>query len=154
MAAQLNPAPTDLAQVVDLRTIGSRDLAPLLEEETESWREQLEWDFGKSAELVRRYVDLHVLGGVALVENGAVTGYGYFVVEEDKVLIGDLYVRSALRTAERGRRAPRIGYRDGLRKRGREPHRSAVHDALRWVGSPVSDRAFSRLGFRAQILWR
>jgi ribosomal protein S18 acetylase RimI-like enzyme len=101
MAARLNPAPSGLSEIVDLRTLSSHDLDPLLEEEIDSWSEQLEWDFAKSAELVRRYVDLHVLGGVALVEAGAVTGYAYFVVEENKILIGDLYVRSAVRTAER-----------------------------------------------------
>ncbi len=101
MAARLNPVSSGLAEIVDLRTISSRDIDPLLDEETDSWRDELDWDFSKSAELVRRYVDLHVLGGVALVEAGAVTGYAYFVVEENKVLIGDLYVREAARTAER-----------------------------------------------------
>ncbi len=101
MAARLNPAPSELSEIVDLRTLSSRDLIPLLEEAVDSWREQLDWDFAKSAELVSRYVELHVLGGVALVENRAVTGYAYFVMEEDKALIGDLYVRRAVRTAER-----------------------------------------------------
>jgi len=101
MAARLNPAPSEILQVVDLRTVPASDLIPLLEEEVDCWSADLEWDFSKSADLVRRYVDLHVLGGVALIENGAVTGYSYFVGEENKVLIGDLYVRRAMRTAER-----------------------------------------------------
>ncbi len=101
MAARLNPATSGVSEIVDLRSLSSHELIPLLEEEIDSWSDQLEWDFSKSAELVRRYVDLHVLGGVALVEDSAVTGYAYFVVEENKVLIGDLYVRRALRTAER-----------------------------------------------------
>ena len=101
MAARLNPAPSETLQVVDLRTVSASGLISLLEEEVDCWRENLEWDFSRSADLVRRYVDLHVLGGVALIENGAVTGYSYFVVEENKVLIGDLYVRRAMRTTER-----------------------------------------------------
>jgi ribosomal protein S18 acetylase RimI-like enzyme len=61
----------------------------------------LEWDFDKSADLVRRFVDMSALNGTALVEDGDVAGYMYYVLEEDKGLIGDLYVRKSLRTVER-----------------------------------------------------
>ncbi len=87
--------------VVDLRRLSARDLEPLLEEETAAWRDELEWDFDKSAELVRRFVDLRALNGSALIEDNAVAGYMYYVLEENKGLIGDLYVRRDLRTAER-----------------------------------------------------
>jgi ribosomal protein S18 acetylase RimI-like enzyme len=87
--------------VVDLRRLSARDLEPLLEEETAAWRDELEWDFEKSADLVRRFVDLRALNGSALIEDNAVAGYMYYVLEENKGLIGDLYVRRDLRTAER-----------------------------------------------------
>src|SRR5262249_10339248 len=90
MAARLYPEPAP--QVVDLRRLGARDLEPLLEEECSGWLEELEWDFSKSADLVRRFVDMHALNGSALLEHGRVTGYMYYVLEDDKGLIGDLYV--------------------------------------------------------------
>jgi ribosomal protein S18 acetylase RimI-like enzyme len=102
MAARIEaPPPAYPAQVVDLRHVSSRLMEPLLEEETAEWRRDLEWDFEKSADLVRRFVDLHALNGCALVEGGEVTGYGYYVLEEHKGLIGDLYVRERWRAAER-----------------------------------------------------
>jgi ribosomal protein S18 acetylase RimI-like enzyme len=101
MAARLYPAPSRPPVVVDLRRLSARDLEPLLEEETAAWRDQLEWDFDKSADLVRRFVDLRALNGSALIEDNAVAGYMYYVLEENKGLIGDLYVRRDLRTAER-----------------------------------------------------
>jgi ribosomal protein S18 acetylase RimI-like enzyme len=101
MAARLYPAFRLPSGIVDLRRLHARDLEPLLEEETDAWREELEWDFGKSAELVRRFVDLRALNGAALLEDGEVAGYVYYVLEEKKALIGDLYVRRALRTVER-----------------------------------------------------
>jgi ribosomal protein S18 acetylase RimI-like enzyme len=73
----------------------------LLEEEIAAWRERLDWDYSKSAELVRRFVDLRALNGAALVEDGEVVGYAYYVVEERKGLIGDVYVRRTHRTLER-----------------------------------------------------
>ena len=101
MAARLHPAPERYREMVDLRSLSARDLESLLEEECHAWRNELEWDFEKSADLVRRFVDMSALSGSALVEDGEIAGYMYYVLEEDKGLIGDLYVREELRTVER-----------------------------------------------------
>lgn len=100
MAARLNPAPRR-PEVVDLRRLSARDLEPLLAEECASWIDELAWDFEKSADLVRRFVDMRALNGSALIENSQVTGYMYWVLEEEKGLIGDLYVARAQRTPAR-----------------------------------------------------
>jgi len=101
MAARLHPAPPAQPEIVDLRRLSITDLEPLLREESAAWREELDWDFEKSADLVRRFVDLRALNGSALLEGNQVTGYVYYVLEENKGLIGDLYVSRALRTRER-----------------------------------------------------
>ncbi len=101
MAARLHPAPLRPPEIIDLRRLPARDLEPLLQEETAAWREELEWDFEKSADLVRRFVDLRALNGCALVEGGEVTGYVYYVLEDNKGLIGDLFVRKEVCTADR-----------------------------------------------------
>ncbi len=81
-----------LERIVDLRQLRSRDLDPLLEEETEVWRDTLDWDFHASATLVRRFLDMQALTGYSLLINERPVGYSYFVAEEKKGLIGDLYV--------------------------------------------------------------
>ncbi len=101
MAARLHPALLRPPEIVDLRRLPARDLEPLLQEEMATWRQELDWDFEKSADLVRRFVDLRALNGCALVEDGAVTGYLYYVLEDNKGLIGDLFVRREVRTADR-----------------------------------------------------
>lgn len=94
MAARIEAAPhANAPQLVDLRQLRAVDLEPLLREETETWRETLDWDFSKSADLVRRFVDLRALNGSALLAGDEVAGYCYFVLEDHKGLIGDLYVR-------------------------------------------------------------
>ena len=55
------PTPSPAEEIVDLRRLSARELEPLLEEETATWRDELEWDFVKSADLVRRFVDLRAL---------------------------------------------------------------------------------------------
>ena len=98
MAALTEPALQP--DLVDLRELRAADLEPLLSEEIDTWEETLDWDFRKSADLVRRFVDLRALNGCALVDRGDVIGYAYFVLEERKGLIGDLYVRRAVRTSD------------------------------------------------------
>ncbi len=101
MAARLHPALPRTQQIVDLRRLSARDLEPLLAEETAAWNQELEWDFEKSAELVRRFVDLRALNGSALLEGGVVAGYVYYVLEDNKGLIGDLYVSRDVRDLDR-----------------------------------------------------
>jgi ribosomal protein S18 acetylase RimI-like enzyme len=101
MAARLDPAPrAQSPSLVDLRQLRSEDLGPLLDEEVNTWRDLLDWDFGKSAELVRRFVDLRTLNGFALVDGREAVGYAYYVLEEHKGLIGDLFLRQAFRTLQ------------------------------------------------------
>ena len=99
MAARIHPepAPPDL---VDLRRVSARDLDPLLKEEIALWRSELDWEFEKSADLVRRFVDLRALSGFALVARGRLIGYLYYVLEENKGLIGDLYLARSHRNPE------------------------------------------------------
>jgi ribosomal protein S18 acetylase RimI-like enzyme len=101
MAARLNPAPTRRSPIIDLRSVSAMELEPILQEETIAWRAELDWDFDKSADLVRRFVDLRALNGCALLEDGEITGYLYYVLEENKGLVGDLYVRQSVRTRQR-----------------------------------------------------
>ena len=89
-----------LPRVVDLRQIRPGDLDELLTEEVSSWNRRLHWNFSPSAELVRRFVDMRALSGYALVQSNRVVGYVYYVCEERKGLIGDLYVLEAFRSIE------------------------------------------------------
>lgn len=91
---------TPLARIIELRHLRGGDLDLLLEEETQAWREILDWDFRGSANLVRRFLEMQALNGYALLVNGYPVGYSYFVAEERKGLIGDLYVMKDYFSAE------------------------------------------------------
>jgi ribosomal protein S18 acetylase RimI-like enzyme len=81
-----------LMQVVDLRQIHSRALEGLFQEEIQHWRDELYWDYRPSIELVRKFIDSRALGGYAASENGHMLGYGFYVLEDHKGLIGGLFV--------------------------------------------------------------
>ena len=97
MAALFDQYPNPL---VDLRDVTSAQLEPLLQEETEEWRADLNWDYRSSADLVRRFVDMRALTGFTLPGEKEIAGYGYYVCEEGKGLIGGLYVGRRYRTVE------------------------------------------------------
>jgi ribosomal protein S18 acetylase RimI-like enzyme len=98
MAALSDRLPDSLVELHDLT---GGQIADLLEEEIAQWRTDLDWDFRASADLVRRFVEMRALTGYALLDGTRVAGYAYYVVEDGKGLIGDLYVRAGLRTTER-----------------------------------------------------
>jgi ribosomal protein S18 acetylase RimI-like enzyme len=87
-------------QLIDLRRIGSRKLLPLFEEEVEHWLDELHWDYRASQQLIRTFIDAHTLTGyVALVE-GEPAGYGFYVLEEHKGLLGGLFASPRYHQAE------------------------------------------------------
>src|SRR6266481_3035429 len=55
------------------------------------------WDYHASADLIRRFLDSRSLPGYAALERGRVAGYAFFVYEEHKGLIGDLFAMEAYR---------------------------------------------------------
>ncbi|MBC8167469.1 MAG: GNAT family N-acetyltransferase [Bryobacteraceae bacterium] len=97
MAAAPNRCATELVELSQLR---AGDLDTLLAEEQLAWRSRLSWDFTASADLVRRFIAIRALNGFALMAGSHPAGYAYFVSEERKGLIGDLYVVSDWATPE------------------------------------------------------
>jgi ribosomal protein S18 acetylase RimI-like enzyme len=79
-------------EIIDLRHFTSADLRPLLEEEANAWANLLAWDYSSSAEMILRYIDARILPGYAAVERGQIHGYSFFVYEQNKGVIGDLFV--------------------------------------------------------------
>ena len=88
-------------EILDLRHFSSSDLRPLLEEEIVLWGRLLSWDYAGSAEMILRYMDARILPGYAAIDRGRIFGYSFFVYEQNKGVIGDLFVRDGGRTPNR-----------------------------------------------------
>jgi ribosomal protein S18 acetylase RimI-like enzyme len=80
--------------IVDLRQVHSRQLEPLFEEEARCWLDELHWDYRPSLQLIRKFIDSRSLGGAAAFVDGRAAGYGFYVIEETKGLLGGLFVSS------------------------------------------------------------
>jgi ribosomal protein S18 acetylase RimI-like enzyme len=90
--------------IVDLRQTTVRQIEPLLEEEARHWRDELHWDYRGALELIKRFLDAHALAGCVAFENGNAAGYSFYVLEDQKGLIGGLYVSSKFPQESIGRR--------------------------------------------------
>jgi len=88
-------------EILDLRHFSSADLRPLLEDEMRVWANLLSWDYSGSAEMILRYMDAKFLPGYAAVSRGRVFGYSFFVYENTKGVIGDLFVSEGGNGADR-----------------------------------------------------
>jgi ribosomal protein S18 acetylase RimI-like enzyme len=84
-------------EILDLRHFSSADLRPLLEDEIATWGRLLSWDYTVSAEMILRYMDAKILPGYAAIDRGSIFGYSFFVYEQNKGVIGDLFVRDSAR---------------------------------------------------------
>jgi ribosomal protein S18 acetylase RimI-like enzyme len=90
--------------IIDLRQTTVRNLEPLLLEEASHWREELHWDYRSALDLIKRFLDAHALAGCVALEKGVAVGYCFYVLEEQKGLIGGLYVSPAVEQEPIGRR--------------------------------------------------
>src|SRR5258707_6819206 len=92
--------------ILDLRQTSVRQLEPLLEEEARHWHDELHWDYRGALDLIKRFLEAHALCGCVAFENGSAAGYSFYVLEEQKGLIGGLYVSPRLSQAGIGPRLP------------------------------------------------
>lgn len=83
-------------EILDLRHFAAPVLRPVLEAESEVWRELLHWDYRSSSRLLMQYIDSHMLPGYAALESGQVTGYAFCVYEDSKAVIGDVFALPGL----------------------------------------------------------
>ena len=87
-------------QILELRQVDSRALDVLFQEESKRWREELHWDYRSSIDLIRKFIDSRALGGYVALEDGHPAGYGFYVLEDHKGLIGGLFASSDSSQAE------------------------------------------------------
>jgi ribosomal protein S18 acetylase RimI-like enzyme len=78
-------------EVLDLRHFAATPLRPLLEAESELWRDRLHWDYRPSIKLLNQYLDNRALPGFVALDCGQIVGYAFCVYEESKAVIGDIF---------------------------------------------------------------
>lgn len=81
--------------LVDLRELRGADLRPLLQRQEQRWRQRFSWDFSASSQAILTFLNNRTLHGFALIRSGVPIGYCYFVLDQSKALVGDVFVADA-----------------------------------------------------------
>jgi ribosomal protein S18 acetylase RimI-like enzyme len=129
--------------IIDLRQATVRQLEPLLLEEASHWREELHWDYRSALELIKRFLDAHALCGCVAIEGNTAMGYAFYVLEDNKGLIGGLYVSPVHEQERIGRRL----LEEMLYAMRAVPQMHRIEAQLMPFGGPV-DGALREQGFR------
>jgi ribosomal protein S18 acetylase RimI-like enzyme len=80
------------AEVVDIRHFTAHEFEPLLGTESRVWEQTLRWDYSSSRQMIATCLDDKRLSGYVLVDAGQLSGYSFFFYEDEKGLIGNLFV--------------------------------------------------------------
>ena len=124
--------------IVDLRQATVRQLEPLLRKKRGIGAMSLHWDYRSALELIKRFLDAHALAGCVAFENGSAVGYSFYVLEEQKGLIGGLVCLSAkFSQATIGQRLLDEMLFCDARDSPACTHRSPTHAVRRAGGSPA-----------------
>src|SRR5258708_36737313 len=129
--------------IVDLRQTTVRQLEPLLDEEARHWREELHWDYRGALELIKRFLEARALAGCVAFDSGVAAGYCFYVLEEQKGLIGGLYISPQYDQAAVGRRV----LEETLFGMRALPHLTRIEAQLMPFGGPL-DEPLKENGFR------
>lgn len=87
-AAFINQDP----HIVPLEEANIAGLESLFDEQCEEWLALLDWDYTYPSRLIRKVARERDLTGFAAVAGGAIVGFAFYVVEEGRCSIGDMYV--------------------------------------------------------------
>jgi ribosomal protein S18 acetylase RimI-like enzyme len=130
-------------KIIDLRQTSVRQLQPLLEEEARHWHDELHWDYRGALDLIKRFLEAHALCGCVAFEDEIAVGYSFYVLEEQKGLIGGLYVSPRYAQAAVGKRL----LEEMLFAMRAVPHLARIEAQLMPFGGPV-DGPLREQGFR------
>jgi hypothetical protein len=77
----------------------------VLRQEEEEWGRVLEWDFATVREAMLYMLSQQILPGVALLADGRCQGYLYYLIRDNRTLLGGFYVTPELRASDWPRHA-------------------------------------------------
>jgi ribosomal protein S18 acetylase RimI-like enzyme len=84
-------------QIEPLAEVSISELEGLFDEQCEEWLHVLRWDYSGPSRLIRETARNGELSGVGALLDGRLIGFSFYVIEEDRCSIGDIYVSTRWR---------------------------------------------------------
>jgi ribosomal protein S18 acetylase RimI-like enzyme len=129
-----------------LAEVSSRDLRPLLEEESDHWSGELLWDYGDVCSAVASGVERRALTGVVVHDGPRPVAYCYYMLDAGRAIVGSLFAAAGFRGQ---------GLEEGLleavlTQAQAHPHNDRVECQTLFSTAPTADARFGRAGFESR----
>lgn len=129
-----------------LTEFSARELRPLLDEEAAFWGRELSWDYADVAAAVAGGLDRRSLTGRVVEDGGECLAYGYYMVDNQRAIVGSLFAREGSR--DRGLEEQVL---DALLPEAQSQLGSErVECQTLFSTAPLADARFAAAGFRAR----
>jgi ribosomal protein S18 acetylase RimI-like enzyme len=130
-----------------LGEVSTRELRPLLEEESEHWAGELLWDYRDVSSAVASGVERHALTGFILQDGLRAMAYCYSMIDAGRTIVGSVFAAGGFRGQGLEERLVEAVIQDAQR----HPHNERVECQTLFSTAPAADQRFVRAGFASRV---
>ena len=84
-------------RTLPLTEVSTRELRPLLQEESEHWQEELLWDYSDVSAAVVSGLERRALSGFVLRDGARSVAYCYYMLDGGRAIVGSLFAAAGFR---------------------------------------------------------
>ncbi len=129
-----------------LGEVSTRDLRPLLEEESDHWAGELLWDYRDVSSAVATGVERRALTGFVLQDGLRAAAYCYSMLDSGRAIVGSVFAAGGFRGQGLEERLVEAVIADAQR----HPHNDRVECQTLFSTAPAADLRFASAGFASR----
>jgi ribosomal protein S18 acetylase RimI-like enzyme len=130
-----------------LSEVSTRELRPLLEEESDHWAGELLWDYRDVSSAVASGVERRALTGFVLQDGLRATAYCYSMIDAGRAIVGSVFAANGFRGQGLEEQLVEAVIQDAQR----HPHNERVECQTLFSTAPAADQRFTRAGFASRV---
>jgi ribosomal protein S18 acetylase RimI-like enzyme len=130
-----------------LSEVSTRELRPLLEEESDHWAGELLWDYRDVSSAVASGVERRALTGFILHDGVRAMAYCYSMIDAGRAIVGSVFAASGFRGQGLEEKLVEAVIQDAQR----HPHNERVECQTLFSTAPAADQRFIRAGFSSRV---
>lgn len=130
-----------------LSEVSTRELRPLLDEESDHWAGELLWDYRDVSTAVASGVERRALTGFVLQDGLRAMAYCYSMIDGGRAIVGSVFAASGFRGQGLEEQLVEAVIHDAQR----HPHNERVECQTLFSTAPAADQRFIRAGFASRV---
>ena len=133
-------------RTLPLTEVSTRELRPLLQEESEHWQEELLWDYSDVSAAVVSGLERRALSGFVLRDGARSVAYCYYMLDGGRAIVGSLFAAAGFR----GKGLEELLLDGVLSAAQARPGNDRVECQTLFSTSRKADERFARAGFESR----